>query len=30
MWRFSLYDTNIDFLRWRKLAQEMNIQPQDG
>jgi preprotein translocase subunit SecF len=25
MWRFSLYNTNIDFLRWRKLAMAWSI-----
>ena len=25
MWRFSLYGTNIDFLRWRKLAMAWSI-----
>jgi preprotein translocase subunit SecF len=25
MWRFSLYNTNIDFLRWRKLAMIWSI-----
>ena len=25
MWRFSLYNTNIDFLRWRKLAMGWSI-----
>lgn len=25
MWRFSLYNTNIDFLRWRKLAMTWSI-----
>ena len=25
MWRFSLYNTNIDFLRWRKLAMGWSV-----
>ncbi|HHW77305.1 MAG TPA: protein translocase subunit SecF [Xanthomonadaceae bacterium] len=25
MWRFSLYNTNIDFLRWRKLAMAWSV-----